>query len=226
MASASRNRWQLKQQAVAALLLLTVLWSDGNRTVLAVPSSYSSRVSGTNAEGSTALQIIAIIPTIFGPGDPQWTKGDEILAGAYVAIKEINEISDLLSGYQLQVLPVRVPQCELSEGIVPYVEELTSNCNIISVVGYFCHNLVRYLSPLAHYWAVIQILATSLEDSCNDNHIAPHLQHSILPVSESIASAIVQLLRVEQECSCKQPKSKFCGFKRAFLKSAKDNSIY
>ena len=163
------------------LLLLTVLWSDGNCTVLAVPSNYASTVSGTNTEGSTALQIIAIIPTIFGPGDPQWTKGDEILAGAYVAIKEINEISDLLSGYQLQVLPVRVPQCELSEGIVPYVEKLTSNCNIIGVVGYFCHNLARYLSLLAHYWTapVIQISATSLEDSCNDNHIAPHLQHTI-----------------------------------------------
>ena len=55
---------------------------------------------------------------MFGPGYLQWTKGDEILVGAHLAIKEINESSNLLSVYQLQVLPVRVPQCELSEGIV------------------------------------------------------------------------------------------------------------
>ena len=66
---------------------------------------------------ATSLQIVAIIPSIFGPGDPQWTKGDEILVGAHLAIKEINESSNLLSVYQFRVLPVRVPQCELSEGI-------------------------------------------------------------------------------------------------------------
>ena len=66
---------------------------------LAVLSSYQSKISETNAEGSTSLQIVAIIPSMFGPGDPQWTKGDEIIVGAHLAIKEINESSSLLSVY-------------------------------------------------------------------------------------------------------------------------------
>ena len=48
---------------------------------------------------ATSLQIVAIIPSMFGPGDPQWTKGDKILVGAHLAIKEINESSNLLSVY-------------------------------------------------------------------------------------------------------------------------------
>ena len=109
MAAVSRNRRQLKQQSVVALLLLTVLCSNDTLTVLAVPSSYENSISETNTEGSTSLQIVAFIPSMFGPGDPQQTKGDEILVDAYLAIKEINESSNLLSVYQFGVLPVRVP---------------------------------------------------------------------------------------------------------------------
>ena len=90
---------------------------------LASPSSFSSTVSGANAEISKALQIIATTPSMFGPGG---TRGEEILPGAQLAINEINDTSDLLSGYQLEGIPVRVPKCDLSEGIVPFVEELTS----------------------------------------------------------------------------------------------------
>ena len=100
---------------------------------------------------------------MFGPGDPQWTKGDEILVGAHLAIKEINESSNLLSVYQLRVLPVRVPQCELSEGIVPFVEEITSNCKITDILGYFCNTIAQHLSQIAHTWIthIVQTLAAS-----------------------------------------------------------------
>ena len=148
----------------------------------------------------SALQVMVVIPTAYTSNDitriPQWEKGEEILPGAHLAAKEINEPSKLLGGHQLEVIPVRVSHCELSEAIVPFVEELTSNHSIIGIVGYFCHTLAQYLSPLAHYWTapVVQISATSLEDSSNDD-IVPYLQHSILPLRESIASATVQLLQ-------------------------------
>ena len=103
----------------------------------------------------------------------------------------------MLSGYQLEVIPVRVPKCELSEGIVPYVEELASNRNnIIGIVGYFCHNIAQLLSQTAHYWITqvhaIQISAASIVTKPD---ITPCLEHSILPLRESIASATVQLMQ-------------------------------
>ena len=98
------------------------------------------------------------------------------------------DLSNLLSGYQLEVIPVRVPQCELSKGIVPFVEELTSNNNnIIGIVGYFCQNIAQHFSHLAHYWfRCVQIAAHSLENSFND------VGHTIVPLRESIALAAVQ----------------------------------
>ena len=61
-------------------------------------------------------------------------------------IKEINGIPDLLSDYRLKVIPFRVPQCDLNGGIVPFLEELTANENIVGIVGYLCHNTAQYIS--------------------------------------------------------------------------------
>ena len=151
----------------------------------------------------THIQVIAVVSTngVYQSDNvqlPDWQKSEEILPGAQIATKEINNIPNLLSGHRFEVVPVRVPQCELVEGIVPFVEELTSNHNItIGIVGYFCPNLAQHLSPLAHYWMapVVQISATSLGDNVNDINSTPHLQHSILPLRESTASAIVQLIQ-------------------------------
>ena len=182
----------------------------------------------------SALQVMVVIPTAYTLNDitriPQWEKGEEILPGAHLAAKEINEPSNLLGGHQLEIIPVRVPHCELlSEAIVPFVEELTSNHNIIGIVGYFCHTLAQYLSPLAHYWTapVIQISATSLEDSSNDDNV-PYLQHSILPLRESTASATVHLLQSlgwNKITIIGNQNPTFVDSRRAFVKNANENGI-
>ena len=58
--------------------------------------------------------------------------------------------------------------------------------------------------------------------------ISPHLQHSILPFSESIASATVQLMQSlgwNKIAVANNQSPDFVDLKRAFLKSAMDNSI-
>ena len=110
-----------------------------------------------------------------------------------------------------------------------FVEELTSNQNIIGIVGYFCHNIAQNLSPLARYWTgpVVQISATSLEGSCN-NDSSPYLQHSILPLSESIASATVQLLqtlRWNKIAIISNQNTNFVHSLHAFLMVAKEQGI-
>ena len=227
--SIHRKNWQqLKHQLVVAMLLLTLLCLHD--MALASPSRFSSTVSGANAETSKALQIIATTPSMFGPDDPQWTRGEEILPGAQLAINEINDTSDLLSGYQLEVIPVRVPKCELSEGIVPFVEGLASNRNnIIGIVGYFCHNIAQLLSQIAHSWITqvhaIQISAASIATKPD---IAPYLEHSILPLRESITSAIVQLIQSlgwTKIAVISNPHSNFADSTHSFLRAAKEHGI-
>ena len=47
---------------------------------------------------------------------------------------------------------IRVPQCDLNEGVVPFVKELTSDDNnVIGIVGYFCQNIARNFSQLIQH---------------------------------------------------------------------------
>ena len=226
MAVVSRKKWKVKQQSIIILLLLTIPCLHGPPTVFAVSSSYTSSVSEANMERSTALQIIVIIPTMFGLGDPQWKKGEESLLGAQLAIKEINEASDLLSGHRLEVIPIQVPRCELSEGIVPFVEELTSNHNnIVGIVSYFCNTIAQLFSQIAHSWIthVVQISATSITvDS------SPHLHHSILPLRESIHSATIHLMQSfgwKRIAVISSRHPSIVDSTRAFLRNAKGQGI-
>ena len=74
-----------------------------------------------NTREPAHLQVMAAIPTdsVYESVDdmqlPNWQKGEEILQGAHLAVKEINDLPNLLSGYRFEGILVRVPQCELSE---------------------------------------------------------------------------------------------------------------
>ena len=216
------EKWQWKQLSVAVLLLLTTLLE---LCTAYAPINHTTIVSGTNNEKLTSLKVLAVIPTTFGPSDPLWAKGEEILPGAHLATKEISN-SNLLSGYQLEVIPVQVSQCELSKGIVPFMKELTSNCNnIIGIVGYLCHNIAHHFSTLAHYWSthIAQISATSMEGES-----IPHLQHSILPLRESIASSIIQLLQSlgwNKIAVISNQHPNFIDSKLTFLRAARNRNI-
>ena len=117
--SVSGKRWKPK---LAVLLLLSL---EPRISILAFPLS-SELVSGAVKNGPIPIQIMAVVPTTFGKSDPQWKKGEEILPGAHLAIKEINDVLSLLSGYRLEVIPVRVPQCDLIEGIISFIREFTT----------------------------------------------------------------------------------------------------
>ena len=178
----------------------------------------------TIVNNTQPFQVITVIPTEYDSDDvtltPDWKRGEEILPGAYLAAKEINDMSNLLDGRRLEVMPVRVPRCELTEGIVPFVEELTLNySNTIGIVGYFCHNIALHLSRLVHH-DIIQI-------SANDDS-APHLQHSILPLRELMASATAHLLHSlgwKKIAVISSQHPNFVDSRRAFIKSAKEHDI-
>ena len=148
--------WQpeLHFQSTVVMLLLLLLCTNHS---LAVHSTVVT-VGSIKRELTTTfnLQIVAVIPTEYNSESnniteltSDWKKGEEILLpGALLAAKEISEV---LSCYRFNVILVRIPQCELSEGIVPFAKELTSNNPIIGIVGYFCHNIAQHLSRLVQY---------------------------------------------------------------------------
>ena len=128
----------------------------------------------------------------------RWKNGEEILPGAQLAMKEINDhASTLLNGFYLNVIPVRVPSsCNFHEGSVPFIEALTSNRkNLVGVVGYFCSNLARQFSQVIDHEEIIvpQISAFEIQDS--DCTACP--SHSILPsLKLSVKAAILLMQRL------------------------------
>ena len=211
---------------MSTLVLLLVLKS------LSANSSSSHKsaatVLETEKEGSEmTVHILAVVPIVDGMDDtsllPKWERGEDILPGAYSAA---NEIGKSLSGHRLEVIPIRVQRCDLNEGIVPFIEELTSKeNNIIGIVGYFCHNIAQHFSEIIERSKinVVQISATS-----QGRDSAPHIQHGILPVSESTSKALVQLiLRLgwSNIAVISSQNINFLDAKHAFLIEAKDQGI-
>ena len=222
---------------------LRMWWPQFSLGVLMMSIAYTEQLSHAthcrsaetqigNTRKPTLLQVMAIVP-IFDDANlnPDWVRGEEILPVAHLAADEINARPDLLNGYQLEIVPVRVPQCEISKGIVPFVDKLTSNHNIIGIAGYYCHNVALYLSELAHLvkWTtnVIQISATTTNTDDGDLS-APYLQHSVLPQKESIAAAAVELLkslRWNRIAVLSKEDSNFLDSQRTFYKAAKEQGI-
>ena len=216
------------QLPVGFAVILTILLSS--EYSLGICNNNVTTVCSTN---ESAILVLAVISTVYESDDMTqlltWEKGEEILPGAHLAAKEINDISNLLSGYRLEVIPVRIPQCELSEGIVPFIEELTSNHNIVGTVGYLCYNNAQLLSRVAHYLAAnaIQISATSVKDTRN-NDSPSYLQHGILPLVETTVSTTIQLLQYLHWSKIgiiSNQHSNFLESKRAFVRSAKEHDI-
>ena len=215
--------WQpeLHFQSTVVMLLLLLLCTNHS---LAVHSTVVT--VGSIKREPPLLQIVAVIPTEYNSESnniteltPDWKKGEEILPGALLAAKEISEV---LSCYRFNVILVRVPQCELSEGIVPFAKELTSNNPIIGIVGYFCHNIAQHLSRLVQY-GVANVVQISANDDSDSN-----LQHSILPIRESMASATAHLLDYlgwKKIAVISNQHPNFIDSRHAFLKSAEEHSI-
>ena len=216
-----RKDWLSTETALLVLLLLL-------RTNTLSVASNRSIITDTDTEQErlVALHIIAIVPTTDGASlsPTEWEQGEEILSGAYQAA---SEVGNSIHGYRLEVIPVRVLQCDLNMGIIPFVEELISKEShiIVGIVGYFCHNIAKHFSELLHRseTEVVQISAISL-----DKARVPHIRHALLPISESTARALVQLvLRLgwSKVAVISGQNINFLDVKHAFLKQAKEQGI-
>ena len=124
---------------------------------------------------------------------PRWEKGEEILLGAQYAVDEINS-SRISSLYQLKIIPVKVKSCDPIAEIESIVrKKKKKTTRVIAAVGYFCDNLIQFLSRLiAHEtFGMIQISAMP---TVNNNHTLPRF-HPILPSPIVLVEAAIMLIQ-------------------------------
>lgn len=193
----------LIQIIMLAIIIITVLVFSCTGSFATSGSSISELASDSLSEDAIpkVLHILAVLPTATNRSDQdntsdsfQWERGEEILPGATLALKEIKESDYLLNGYQLEVITVKIPSCDFIKGVVPFMEELTSNQNnAIGIVGYFCHTLQQHFSYLIQHESIGILQLSAIET--HKEYCSSCPQHSILPSVEFCARAVVKLIQ-------------------------------
>ena len=141
------------------------------------------------------LKIISIVSNSSGVDTPLWGRGEELIPGALLAAQQVNSNEDILNGFHIEVVPLFVQDCSVSEGILKTVQELLSTDHpVISVTGLFCPTLVKALSPLLSQKKinVIQLLGATIVDSV----IAEDQSSNTVPGIQTPIKALFDLLEV------------------------------
>ena len=119
--------------SVKWLILSSIMWQSV-LFILLLPSieSFLPFATSTQSEAfgsedtatsdSTVVSVMAVVPSTPEQGEieksvllPRWKVGEEILPGAQLAVKEINNCSSLLCHHRLKLVPIMVPYCDVMQ---------------------------------------------------------------------------------------------------------------
>ena len=173
---------------------------DQKKYLTAIFALFISLVSQTLARGNTTnIESLHVMVVVSTPSNncnhvwPKWEKGEEILLGAQHAIDEINS-SLITSPYQLKIVPIKVKLCDPFVEIESIVGNLTSKTSrIIAAVGYFCDNIIQFLSQLVAH-EIFDMIQISAMPTVNSNHALPRF-HPILPSPIVLVEATIVLIQ-------------------------------
>ena len=140
------------------------------------------------------LEIISIVSNSSSVGTPLWGRGEELIPGALLAAQEVNSNEDVLNGFHIEVVPLFVQDCSVSEGILKTVQELLSTDHpVIGVINLFCPRLGNALSPLLGHKKISFLGSPVKEDSISKDHSSDIF--SILPGIETQKRVLFQLMK-------------------------------
>ena len=107
--------------------------------------------NGTRAEMPT-LHLLALVPMTETVGLP-YQRGQDLVSAAQLAVDQINMRDDILSGYELELVPADEGSCNQSlvtEALVNFVRLVPNGVlNIVGVVGLACSAATQAVSAFA-----------------------------------------------------------------------------
>ena len=141
---------------------------------------------------SNSLQLLVLVPWPSDRDDAGWDAGLDLLTGGRVAVNEINNTTDLLKDYHIELL---VPEygheaCalrETSQGLVNFVQySIYPPGQVLAVLGLYCSTSTKEISSLAGYESIqlIQLSAANspifnpvIDEVFNDAILQPTYPH-------------------------------------------------
>ena len=146
----------------------------------------------------TEANIIAVVsvPKAGTEGPIQsWERGLEILPGAHLAIKHIND-SNILGKYILNLTEIVIEGCDVNAALVEFIGHVTQpERNILGIVGPNCNEAARAIASLSlteyEQFHLVQVSSASAP-LFEDAHRYPYLYH-MLPSSNIYSETVFGL---------------------------------
>ena len=119
---------------------------------------------------TTPVKLLVLVPWPSDREDAEWDPGLDLLAGGRVAVNEINNRTDILNDYHIELV---VPEygheacglIETSQGLINFVQNsIDSPGQVLAVLGLFCSTSTKEISSLAGHDSV-QLIQLSAANS-------------------------------------------------------------
>ena len=156
-------------------------------------------VSSSLDELSHPLHILSLLPYADSNGKYGWDKGLELLPAARIAVRHVNNRSDVLPGYTINLIERASDACGRSfviKGLENFVANSVSpfdnSINAIAVVGLACSTVTATVSPISGALSILQI-AMSNSQLLRDTSKFPHLWR-MFSSSDVLVEATVSLM--------------------------------
>ena len=153
--------------------------------LLSVSKGIGISCPNTTATGETKpLYLLSLVPFPDSQDGTGWDGGLEVLSGARVARDEINNRTDLLPGYHIELIVENIEACSRTEAGIGLSNLVKYTVNppcrpVVAVTGLVCSSHTSVLSPVAGHdsFDLIQLSAANSPIFKTQNNRFPHLWH-------------------------------------------------
>ena len=128
------------------------------------------------------LYLLTLVPFPDPSNDAGWDRGLGALPGARVAQDEINNRTDLLPGYHIELIEENIEACSLTEAGIGLTNLVKYTVNppchpVVAVVGLLCSSHTSIVSPVAGHdgFDLIQLSVANSPIFRTQNNSFPHL---------------------------------------------------
>ncbi len=166
-----------------------------NIIIIALSTGLSS--SFDNSSSCKTIYILNVLPFPDNSKSAGWDRGFELILAGHIAIQNINNLTDLLDGYKLEILDIPSEACGRNlvfNGLVElYGRILDTDC-VVGVTGFFCSTVTAAIGPLLSHssFGYVQ-LSSATSPLLQDVTILPYL-FRIIASSKVFNSALIAMM--------------------------------
>ena len=153
----------------------------------------------SNDDEDYPLPVLVLVPYPDPRIESGWDRGLELIPAARVAVKEINNRTDLLPGYKIQLIEASSDACSViitSTGMTNFASYAlsTTRTNAIAVTGLVCSSVTAAISQVAGRSEIDLLqIAMAYSPIFNDQNLYRRIWR-VLPSSLSYINAMIALM--------------------------------